>query len=197
MEACVNQPAFVDFYELLQLSPNADPDTVERVFRHLAKKYHPDRQIVQDDDRFRRLVEAHTTLTNPEKRAAYDVRYQEYWNRKWRLASEASDGTAFGDDRETRGRLLSLLYVQRRRNMSSPGLGEYEMARLLRTPVELVEFHLWYLRSKGWIERLESGMLAISAIGVDEIERSRLQLGEDRLLEAHEEAPGDPDAPAE
>jgi len=71
------------------------------------------------------------------------------------------------------------------------------MARLLRTPVELVEFHLWYLRSKGWIERLESGMLAISAIGVDEIERSRLQLGEDRLLEAHEEAPGDPDAPAE
>ncbi len=71
--------------------------------------------------------------------------------------------------------------------MASPGLGEYEMARLLRTPVDLVEFHLWYLRSKGWIERLDSGMLAISALGVDEVEQTRLRLGEDRLLEAHGE----------
>ena len=187
----MNPTTFVDYYELLQLSPNADPETIERVFRHLAKKYHPDHQGSADDDRFRSLVEAHETLTDAEKRAGYDVKYQEYWNRKWRLASEASDGSAFRDDREARERLLSLLYVQRRRSMTSPGLGEYEMARLLRTPVELVEFHLWYLRSKGWIERLESGMLAISALGVDEVEQSRLRLGEDRLLEAHgEPAPG-------
>jgi len=183
----------VDYYELLQVSPNADPDTIERVFRHLAKKVHPDHQASVDDEPFRQLVEAHATLTDPEMRAGYDVRYQEYWNRKWRLASEASDGTAFGDDREARERLLSLLYVQRRRNMASPGMGEYEMARLLRTPVELVEFHLWYLRSKGWIERLESGMLAISATGVDQIEQSRLRLGEDRLLEAHGDGPTGPD----
>ena len=80
--------------------------------------------------------------------------------------------------------MLSLFYVQRRRSMTSPGLGEYEVARLLRTPIELVEFHLWYLRSKGWIERLESGMLAISASGVDEVEKRQLKLGHDRLLEA-------------
>lgn len=187
------QTTFVDYYELLQVSPNADADTIERVFRHLAKKVHPDHQASTDDEPFRQLVEAHATLTDPERRAGYDVRYQEYWNRKWRLASEASDGTAFGDDREARERLLSLLYVQRRRNMASPGMGEYEMARLLRTPVELVEFHLWYLRSKGWIERLESGMLAISAPGVDQIEQSRLRLGEDRLLEAHGDGQAGPD----
>ena len=33
---------FVDYYELLQLSPNADDDLIHRVFRHLAKKCHPD-----------------------------------------------------------------------------------------------------------------------------------------------------------
>ena len=34
--------AFVDYYELLQVSANADEDTIHRVFRHLAKKHHPD-----------------------------------------------------------------------------------------------------------------------------------------------------------
>lgn len=79
----------------------------------------------------------------------------------------------------------------------APALGGGGTTRLPRMPVELVAFHLWYLRSKGWIERLGSGMLAISATGVDEIEHSRLRLGEDRLLEAHGEGPDCRDVPAE
>jgi hypothetical protein len=188
----VDPTTFIDYYELLQVSPNADDDTIQRVFRHLAKKFHPDHQDSPDEEKFRRLVEAHKILTDPETRAGYDASYQEYWNRKWRLVSESGDGSAFARDRETRERMLSLFYVQRRRSMTLPGLGEYEVARLLRTPVELVEFHIWYLRSKGWLERLESGMLAISAAGVDEVEQGQLKLGQERLLEAHGSgAPGD------
>lgn len=174
---------FVDYYELLQLSSNADDDLIHRVFRHLAKKCHPDSGD-GDAERFRQLVVAHATLTTPETRAAYDARYQEYWNTKWRLASEASDGSAFAEDQATRERLLSLLYVQRRRDMQSPGLGEYEIARLLRIPVELVGFHTWYLREKGWVQRTDTGQLAISATGVDSVERSRLRLPADRLLDS-------------
>ena len=175
--------AFVDYYELLQLSPNADEDTIHRVFRHLAKKCHPDAGV-GDADRFRQLVIAHRTLTDPELRAAFDARYQEFWNKKWRVAADASDGSAFVEDHSTREKLLSLLYVQRRRDMRCPGLGEYEMARLLRIPVELVEFHLWYLREKGWVQRIDTGQLAITAVGVDSIESSRLRLPADHLLEA-------------
>jgi len=184
---------FVDYYELLQLSPNADDDLIHRVFRHLAKKCHPDAGD-GNAERFRLLVVAHATLTNPAARATYDARYQEYWNRKWRLASEASDGSAFAEDQATREKLLSLFYVQRRRDMMSPGLGEYELARLLRIPVELVAFHTWYLREKGWVQRTESGQLAITATGVDSVERSRLRLPADRLLESRGSAA---DAPAE
>jgi hypothetical protein len=185
----VSKTDFVDYYELLQLSSNADSDTIERVFRHLAKKFHPDNNKSADSDRFRLIVEAHRTLSDPESRAGYDLTYQDYWNRKWKLASEASDGTAFGDDREIRDNLLSILYVQRRRNMKNPGLGDYEMARLLGRPFELVEFHMWYLKAKGWVERLDTGHLAISALGVDEIEQGRLRLGKDRLLTADGFAP--------
>lgn len=190
----VSENGFVDYYELLQLSPNADTDTVERVFRHLAKKLHPDNRESADPERFRRIVEAHGILSDPKARAGYDVKYQDYWNRKWKIASEAGDGTAFGDDRETRESLLSLLYVQRRRNPKSPGLGDYEMARLIGKPYEMVEFHLWYLKSKGWVERLDTGMLAISASGVDQIEEKRLRLRNDRLLTAGGASPRGTDA---
>lgn len=177
---------FIDYYELLQLSSNADTDTIERIFRHFAKKFHPDNKESGDADRFRQIVEAHKTLSDPEKRAGYDVRYQDYWNRKWNLASEAGqqnsshevgDGTNFGDDDKHRQNLMSILYAQRRRNMKRPGVGDYELARLLGLPLELIEFHVWYLKAKGWVEQLDTGQLAISASGVDEVERNRQPAG--------------------
>ena len=183
----MSEDVFVDYYDLLQLSPTADEDTIHRVFRHLAKKVHPDNADSNDVEKFHKLLEAHRVLTDPEARAGYDARYQDYWNRKWKLVSEAASNTAFDADRVSREKILSLLYVQRRRSMNAPGLGEYEMARLLRTPVELVEFHVWYLRSKTWIERTENGTLAITANGVDQVEQGQLRLGHDRLLAEHAE----------
>jgi hypothetical protein len=176
---------FVDYYELLQLSPNADSDTIERIFRHLAKKYHPDNQNFADNNRFVQIVEAHRTLSDPETRAGYDVRHQDYWDRKWRVTSVASNRSSLGDDKAIRERLLSMLYAQRRQNMKSPGLGEHHMAHLLGTPLELVEFHLWYLKAKGWVERLETGHLAITSLGVDQVEQNRLPVRPDRLIEVH------------
>jgi curved DNA-binding protein CbpA len=176
---------FVDYYELLQLNPNADAETIERIFRHFAKKYHPDNTESADTDRFRQIVEAHRTLSDPEARAGYDVKHQDFWNRKWGLATEASKKSAFSDDQITREQLLSLLYVQRRRNVKNPGMGEIVIARLLGSPPELVDFHLWYLKAKGWVERLESGQIAITASGVDQVEQSQHRISPDHLLEAH------------
>ena len=158
---------FVDFYDLLQLSSNADTETIERIFRHLAKKLHPDQSDQTNNDQFIKIVEAYEVLSDPETRARYDARYQDYWNRKWKLASVASNMSELGDDKVARERILSLLYVQRRRTMKSPGLGETEISRLLNTPLELAEFHLWYIKTKGWVERLETGHLAVTALGVD------------------------------
>jgi curved DNA-binding protein CbpA len=158
---------FVNFYDLLQLSSNADTETIERIFRHLAKKLHPDQSDQTNNDQFIKIVEAYEVLSDPETRAGYDARYQDYWNRKWKLASVASDMSEIGDDKVARERILPLLYVQRRRTMKSPGLGETEISRLLNTPLELAEFHLWYIKTKGWVERLETGHLAVTALGVD------------------------------
>jgi curved DNA-binding protein len=179
----VNKASFIDYYDLMQISPNADEETIQQVFRFLAKKWHPDHQQA-DAERFNLLIEAHKALTNPERRAAYDLKYQRFWENKWNLVADASDGRGFVDESNVRAGLLSLYYVQRRSKMDDPGLGEMEVARLMRIPIHLVDFHIWYLREKGWIQRLENGQLAITALGVDQVEKSRLRLNSDRLLMA-------------
>ena len=63
--------------------------------------------------------------------------------------SVASDMSEIGDDKVARERILPLLYVQRRRTMKRPGLGETEISRLLNTPLELAEFPLCYIKTKG------------------------------------------------
>jgi DnaJ-class molecular chaperone len=38
----MNEERLPDYYEALQISVNAEPDTVHRVFRLLAQRFHPD-----------------------------------------------------------------------------------------------------------------------------------------------------------
>ncbi len=42
-------------------------------------------------------------------------------------------------------------------------------------PRDHLEFHLWYLKAKGWIGRLENGTLAITVEGVDRTNSEHLR----------------------
>jgi curved DNA-binding protein CbpA len=177
--------AFVDYYELLQVSPNADEETIQRIFRHFAKKYHPDGGSSQgDSERFNKLLEAYRNLTDPALRGAYDAAYQAHWDQTWKVGAEASQGNVISDDARVRERLLSLFYIQRRRDMKNPGMGQIELERLMDIPFDHLAFHLWYLREKGWVQRLDNGQLAITADGVDKAERYRSPLDPERLIES-------------
>jgi curved DNA-binding protein CbpA len=50
---------FTDYYEILEISPNANSETIERIFRCLALRYHPNNQESGDLSRFNEIVEAH------------------------------------------------------------------------------------------------------------------------------------------
>ncbi|WMT78227.1 J domain-containing protein [Bradyrhizobium sp. Ash2021] len=60
---------FIDCYELLEISPNANSGTIERMFRYFAQLYHPDNRDTGDRSRFDVMLEAHNTLRDPVKRA--------------------------------------------------------------------------------------------------------------------------------
>ena len=158
---------FVDFYEILEISPNANSGTIERMFRYLAQRYHPDNPDTGDRLRFDLVMEAHETLRNPEKRAQYDTQHRDHSSIRWKLVEEASDGKGIDRDVDIQTRLLSILFAKRRQNVRDPGIGDFELERLLGCPAEHLEFHLWYQREKGWIARTETGTIAITVEGVD------------------------------
>ena len=63
-----------DYFAVLGLGPNADPDVVKAAYRALAKKYHPDRQPDGDGaarSRFHELQEAYELLRDEQQRRHY------------------------------------------------------------------------------------------------------------------------------
>ena len=171
----VSHNAENDYYEVLQVSRNADFETIERVFRLLAKRYHPDNVLTGDESRFRGVVEAYRVLCDPEKRAAYDAGNEGRQAGRWKIfyePAQSSDG--FDADLRLRQGILSILYTARKRDVSRPGVGGVVLENLLGCPQQLVEFHLWYLKEKGLIQRTDTGEFAITVSGVDEISSRRL-----------------------
>ena len=156
-----------DFYETLEISPNANSDTISRVFRYLAQRYHPDHQETGDAEKFAQIVKAHETLKDPEKRANYDIHHQQNSEYHWNLVEEAGQWEDFETDEIIQARILSMLYVKRKRDLHNPGSANFEIEQLTGCPNEILDFHLWYLREKGWISRMEDGLLAITADGID------------------------------
>lgn len=158
---------FADYYELLEISPRANLETIERIFRYFAMRYHPDNQDSGDEARFSEIVEAHNTLKDPVKRAQYDIQYRDNLNVRRELTEEASNTKGLERDVVIQAKLLSLLYVKRRQDVNNPGIGDEELERLSGCPREHLDFHLWYLKAKGWIARIENGMFAITVEGID------------------------------
>ena len=160
---------FIDYYEILEISPNANSGTIERMFRYFAQRYHPDNQDTGDRDHFDLMVEAYGTLKDPVKRAQYDIQHKDRSVFSKKLAEEASNSNGINGDVDIQTKLLSILYARRRQDIRDPGVGNQELECLLGCPAEHLEFHLWYLKEKAWIGKTESGTLAITVEGVDRV----------------------------
>jgi curved DNA-binding protein len=87
------------------------------------------------------------------------------------------------DDAEIHEKILHTLYRKRRENAKDAGLVGWLLQEMLECSEEHFEFHLWYLKSKGFLELTEQGTLAITIQGVDHvISRSRTDEVEKLLL---------------
>ena len=64
----------IDYYELLEVTREADDATLKSSYRKLAMKFHPDRNPGCDksEAKFKQISEAYECLKDPQKRAAYD-----------------------------------------------------------------------------------------------------------------------------
>lgn len=66
-------PEYKDYYQIMGVARDVSPDELKRVYRRLARKYHPDvSKEANAEARFKEVQEAYEVLKDPEKRAAYD-----------------------------------------------------------------------------------------------------------------------------
>lgn len=173
---------FIDYYEVLQLSQNADSETVERVYRLLAKRYHPDNAASGDEKRFRAVREAFEALSDPERRARFDVRYDDQIGTRWQIFAQDEVLNDHQRDQRIFHGVLSLLYAARRRDPQAGGLGSMHLEETLGVPREHLEFPMWYLKKRGFVETLPSGMFAITIEGIDWLGHDDNSVPENRLL---------------
>lgn len=64
----------VNYYEVLELTESATPDEIKKAFRKLASKHHPDKG--GDTAKFQEVQAAYDTLSDPNKKAQYDMERQ-------------------------------------------------------------------------------------------------------------------------
>ena len=83
-----------DYYEVLQVSRDADGNTIKKSYRKLAIQYHPDKNPddSEAEERFKELGEAYDVLSDEQKRAAYD----RFGHSAFSQGTGASAGGGFG-----------------------------------------------------------------------------------------------------
>ena len=70
--------AFVDYYEVLQISRHSSADNIKAAYRTMCKRYHPDtyhgsRAVAERNIRL--INEAYGVLRHPADKARYDAQY--------------------------------------------------------------------------------------------------------------------------
>ncbi|MDR1670814.1 MAG: DnaJ domain-containing protein [Spiroplasmataceae bacterium] len=69
------------YYEILEVDKNSTPEQIKKSYKILALKWHPDKNSenkLEAEKKFKELSEAYRTLNNPEFRASYDARGEDW-----------------------------------------------------------------------------------------------------------------------
>jgi len=161
-----------DYYDVLQVSDAAEPETINRVYRMLAQRYHPDNRETGNEGRFRTITEAYQVLSSPEKRAQYDATNQKRKKDRWRLVSAgAQTENDFEMEQVVRLTVLEALYTKRRIDPQNPGIYLVERERMIGRPREHLEFTIWFLNQKKLISSDDARMY-LTADGAEYLEDS-------------------------
>ena len=77
---------YKDYYKILGVARNADEQEIKKAYRKLAQQYHPDKNKGDQgaEQKFKEINEAHTVLSDKEKRGKYD-RFGSQWEQYERM----------------------------------------------------------------------------------------------------------------
>jgi len=163
-----------DYYEFLEISPQASQETIHRVYRFLAARYHPDHPPTGSREKFAQLASAYKVLSDPARRAEYNAQ---------RAMAQAIGKTPISDtidfmdqvegDLNRRLAVLAILYYRRRLFPNDPEVSLAEIEKRMGFPRDYLDFTTWYLSKKRYITRADNSDFTLTVDGVDFIETQR------------------------
>ena len=163
-----------DYYELLEISPQATQDTIHRVYRYMAARYHPDNLGTGNLEKFTQLTSAYKVLSEPNRRSEYDAQRA---TRQPTIRNPMSSTVDFMDqgegDLNRRLAVLAILYYRRRIYPNSPEVSLAEIEQRMGFPRDYLDFTTWYLAKKRYITRADNSDFTLTVEGVDFIETQR------------------------
>ncbi|HVN94494.1 MAG TPA: J domain-containing protein [Terracidiphilus sp.] len=165
-----------DYYEFLQISPNADAETIHRVYRFLAARLHPDNAETGHEENFRLLKAAYDVLSDPRRRAEYDESRAKTQPRPEPLAASIDFMDVMEGELNRRLAVLAVLYYRRRTNPTYPEVPLSEIEERMGFPRDYLDFTLWYLQKKGYVAKADNAQYTLSVDGVDFVENQRSQI---------------------
>lgn len=189
------EPGELSLYQLLHVDRDAHVTIIRYAYRFLAAQYHPDNGETGDAEKFRIITEAWKTLSDEGKRAAYDMSLgAQEQNRGGTQHKAQPKVNEFGRDAlptmvkagiswneiELRLAVLQVLLAARKKKPASGGAsGKMLMDCLQLDSIIEIEFALWYLREKRYIETGER-VFMITGAGLDYLTD---QLSKTQILE--------------
>jgi curved DNA-binding protein len=166
----------IDYYEFLQISPHADQETIHRVYRFLAARFHPDNAKSGDPHMFSMLSTIYEVLSDPARRAAYDAACEKEAPEKAPLSSSVDFMDNLDGETNRRLAVLAVLYFRRRTNPQNPEVPLIEIEARMGFPRDYLDFTTWYLLRKGYITRADNSDFTLTAQGVDFVETQRVNI---------------------
>jgi hypothetical protein len=163
-----------DYYEFLEISPQATQETIHRVYRYLAARYHPDSAGTGNLEMFARLTAVYRVLSDPIRRAEYNTqRAMHQVTNKNPMSTSVDFMDQVEGDLNRRLAVLAILYYRRRMYPSTPEVSLSEIERRMGFPRDYLDFTTWYLTKKRYITRADNADFTLTVEGVDFIETQR------------------------
>jgi DnaJ-domain-containing protein 1 len=159
-----------DHYETLQVSRRADADTIRRVYHLMAQRYHPDNHETGSEELFRQVVKAHEVLSDPARRAAFDVQLASHDQARLHLFENWQSSRGVQSEVLKRQAILRLLYTKRFTDGDRPWIILRDFENLMGCPREHLEFSFWVLRENKMVSRGDNARYEITYQGVAAVE---------------------------
>lgn len=179
---------FVDYYEFLMVSPQADRAMLEWAVRLMLTRYGPKNPETADADKYEITKASYRALIDPAKRSEYDSLWTQHkgepgpaeeGKRERRSSGRAGqppidkitielDATE-EDVRlqvKLRQAILSAVYDALINSPRNPELGRAEIAKRVQCRIDDLEFPIWFLRERNLLRTSNMGLYALTAEGV-------------------------------